>query len=429
MKCSIVNIGTELNLGLIFNTNSKYIAESLTELGVECNFMCTVRDNEEEISAALREGLKHSNIVITSGGLGPTDDDVTRNAAASALGLKLLRDKSLDETSLKFIKNIKSSDIKNRLLRQSYIPQNSIPIKPRVGSASGFMINLKPEKKWIFCIPGVPKEMKSMLCMNVIPVIKNISGSRGEKGGNLVIKKSVLMTTDISETEIEEKIKGIVEEAGKINVKVGITAMPGLIKIILVSISDCEENCSRHLRIIEERVRKKLHGYIYNKNNTSISESLKRVIIGKNKNITISVAESITGGLISSMITDTEGSSEYFLGSVVSYSNYAKDKLLQIDGSIINRHGAVSKEVCLEMACNVKKLFNSDFAVSATGFAGPGVTEKNKEAGLVYCCIAGPCGYRQVFKKKFAGSRIDIKYRTAQFILNKLRIYIEETVN
>jgi len=309
MKCSIVNIGTELNLGLIFNTNSKYIAESLTELGVECNFIYTVRDDEEEISVILKESLKHSDIVIVNGGLGPTDDDVTRNGVASALGLKLLRDKSLDKTSLKFIKNIKSSDIKNRLLRQSYIPQNSIPIKPRVGSASGFIINLKPEKKWIFCIPGVPKEMKSMFDTDVIPVIKTISGSKSKKSGNLIIKKSVLMTTDISETEIEEKIKGIVKEAEKINVKIGITAAPGLIKIILVSMSDCEENCSRHLRRIEGKVKRKLREYIYNKNNTSISESLKRAIIRKNKNITISVAESMTGGLVSSMITDTGGSS------------------------------------------------------------------------------------------------------------------------
>jgi nicotinamide-nucleotide amidase len=429
MKCSIVNIGTELNLGLIFNTNSKYIAESLTELGIECNFIYTVRDDEEEISVILKESLKHSDIVIANGGLGPTDDDVTRNGAASALGLKLLRDKSLDETSLKFIKNIKSSDIKNRLLRQSYIPQNSIPIKPRVGSASGFIINLKPEKKWIFCIPGVPKEMKSMFDTDVIPVIKTISGSKSKKSGNLIIKKSVLMTTDISETEIEEKIKGIVKEAEKINVKIGITAAPGLIKIILVSMSDCEENCSRHLRRIEGKVKRKLREYIYNKNNTSISESLKGAIIRKNKNITISVAESITGGLVSSMITDTGGSSEYFLGGMVSYSNYAKNKLLQVNSSSIGKYGAVSREVCLEMACNVKKLFNSDFAVSTTGFAGPGATEKSKDVGLVYCCIIGPNDYRQVFKKKFTGSRIDIKYRTAQFILNKLRISIEETID
>ena len=114
---------------------------------------------------------------------------------------------------------------------------------------------------------------------------------------------------------------------------------------------------------------------------------------------------------------------------MVSYSNYAKNKLLQVNSSSIGKYGAVSSEVCLEMACNVKKLFNSDFAVSTTGFAGPGVTEKNKEAGLVYCCIIGPNDCRQVFKKKFAGSRIDIKYRTAQFILNKLRISIEETID
>ena len=429
MKCSIINIGTELNLGLVTNTNSRYIAEGLAELGVECNFIYTVRDSKEEISTILNESLRHSDAVIISGGLGPTDDDITRSVVASALGLKLLRDKSLDKTSLKFIKKIKSREIKSRLLRQSYIPQNSIPIKPRIGSASGFITKLGSGKKWIFCIPGVPKEMKSMFDMDVVPFIKNIANNKSKTVGDLIIKKSVLMTTDISETEIEEKIKEVVIEANEINVEIGITASPGIIKIILVSKSKDKESCISNLKIIERKIQKKLGEYIYDKNNPIISESLKRTIISKNKNITISVAESMTGGLVSSIITDTEGSSDYFLGSIVSYSNFSKVKLLKVSDFNLSRFGAVSKEVCLEMACSIKKLFNSDFAISVTGFAGPKVIGKRGEVGQVYCCILGPNNNTQVFKKKFVGNRKEIKFRTAQFVLNKLRITIEKTIN
>ncbi len=429
MKCSIINIGTELNLGLVTNTNSRYIAESLAELGIECNFIYTVRDNKEEISTILNEGLKHSDAVIISGGLGPTDDDITRSGVASALGLKLLRDKSLDRTSLKFIKKIKSSEIKSRLLRQSYIPKNSIPIKPRIGSASGFIMKLESEKKWIFCIPGVPKEMKNMFDMDVVPVIKNITDNKNKTDGDLIIKKSVLMTTDISETEIEEKIKEIVAEANGINIEIGITANPGIIKIILVSKSKDDASCIRNLKIIEKKIQGKLGDYVYSKDNPLISESLKRTIIKKNKNITISSAESMTGGLISSIVTDTAGSSDYFLGSIVSYSNFAKNKLLKVDNGSIEKFGAVSKEVCLEMARNAKKLFNSDFAISVTGFAGPKVIGKEEEVGLAYCCVMGPNNYTQVFKKRFVGKRKEIKFRTAQFVLNKLRVTIERTIN
>lgn len=136
MNCSIISIGTELNLGLILNKNSKYIAERITDLSIECKYMFTVGDSLSEISNVLRQSLKYSDLIIISGGLGPTDDDVTRSAVASTLNLKLIRDRSLDDTSLKFIKKSKNKKITERLLRQSYIPENSFPIKPRLGSAS-----------------------------------------------------------------------------------------------------------------------------------------------------------------------------------------------------------------------------------------------------------------------------------------------------
>jgi len=416
MKCSIISIGTELNLGLILNKNSKYIAEKVTDLGIECRYMFTVGDNEAEISSILKQSLSCSDLVIISGGLGPTDDDVTRNAVATALDLRLVRDRSLDSKSLKFIRKISSRKIEERLLRQSYIPEKSFPLEPRIGSASGFRVKTG-DGKIIFCIPGVPKEMESMFNCNVEPFLRGISRKKDTKTERL--KKSILLTTDISETEIEEKIKSIVGEAEKIGVKVGITADPGLIKIIIVAKSQEDKRASQNLKTIEDKISKKLGNYFYGKDDILISDKLKEIIAKIGGKLTISTAESITGGLISSIITDTPGSSRFFKGGVVSYSNYSKIKLLNIKENILKKYGAVSRTVCLNMARNVKGIFKSDYALSVTGFAGP--EAENKKIGLVYCCILGPGGYEKVFEKKFIGSRREIKFRTAQFVLNKLR--------
>ena len=418
MNLSIISIGTELNLGLILNENSRYIAERITELGIECKYMYTVSDDSDEISNVLRHSLEFSDLVIITGGLGPTDDDVTRNTVASVLNQKLIRDKDLDVTSLKFIKETKSQEITDRLLRQSFIPEGAVPFKPEIGSASGFQIELDGNK-YIFCIPGVPKEMRSMFEKDVVPFLKRRLMDKDLEKNIFKIKKSTLLTTDISETEIEEKIKEIVEEAGDIGVRIGITADPGLTKIILVARSQDDNEAQMNLKKIEEKISDKLGNYFYGKEDALISDNLKEALARIGGNLTISAAESITGGLISSIITDTPGSSKFFLGSIISYSDYSKIKLLDIDKSVLEKYGAVSREVCLDMAKKVRDLFNSDYALSVTGYAGP--ESESGKLGLVYCCIVGPDGYERVFEKKFAGTRYEIKFRTVQFILNELR--------
>ncbi len=423
MNCSIISIGTELNLGLILNRNSKYIAERITDLGIECRYMFTVSDKAGDISKILKQSLKYSDLIIISGGLGPTDDDITRNVVASVLNLKLVRDKSLDSSSLKFIKRIKNKKINERLLRQSYIPENSFPIRPRVGSASGFGIQLG-SGKIIFCVPGVPKEARSMFDCDIIPLLEDIIKRTNIKTSKLKLKKSTLLTTDLSETEIEEKIKDVVGMAAKIGVKVGITAEPGLIKIIIVAKSEDSDKADKNLKIIEDEICSKLGNYFYGKNNTLISDNLKEAIAKIGDGLTVCTAESITGGLISSIITDTPGSSRFFLGGIVSYSNYSKVKLLDIDEGNLKKYGAVSRAVCLNMAKKAREIFESDYAISVTGFAGP--EAERRKLGLVYCCVLGPDNYEKVFKKRFMGSRQEIKFRTTQFVLNELRTAINK---
>jgi len=425
MICSIISIGTELNLGLILDMNSRYIAGRVTELGIECKYMFTVNDDLIDISEIIKHSLKYTDLVIISGGLGPTDDDVTRRAVALALNSQLIRDKNLDKTSLKFFINKRRKEVVDRLLRQSYIPVNSIPLKPKIGSAPGFIVETN-DKKFIFCIPGVPKEMRSMFEEGVVPFLKKVIKGKGHKKDILKIKKSILLTTDISETEIEEKIKGVITEAREMNVQVGITAEPGLIKVILIAKAYNDVDAERNLRFLETKITGKLGNCFYGKDGTLISDSLKETIEKAGDNLTISTAESITGGLISSIITDTPGSSKFFLGGIVSYSDYSKIKLLGVDKNELEKSGVVSRKVCLEMAKKAREVFNSDYSLSVTGYAGP--EARDNKVGLVYCCILGPCGYKKIFRKFFQGTRSEIKFRTAQFVIKELKVAINERI-
>lgn len=430
MRFSILSIGTEINLGLITNTNSKFIAELLTDAGLECNYMLTVMDNMKDIVDALGICCRHSDIVIISGGLGPTDDDLTREAVAEFLGKKLVKLDALKSSSLRFLKYIKNDQVIKNLERQSYIPEGAAPIKPRIGSASGFIV--KYGNGLIFSIPGVPREMEDMFRHDVMPCIKDFTGqkkSSSQPGGSqpvkdIIIKKMVLLSTDISESQMEFSIRDIKPLAKKLSVEIGVTANPGLIKIMLIARSGSEKECDKNLKIVEKNIKKVIGDHIYWKGDGAIGDSIKAAIKKSKKNITICTAESITGGLISSLITDTAGSSQYFLGSVVSYSSFAKQNILGVGADLINRKGAVSRDVCMEMAKKALLLFNADFAISATGIAGPTSPEAGKTIGLVYIGIAGPDGYEEFYEKQFIGTRADIKFRTAQFILNRLRLAI-----
>ncbi|HAX17837.1 MAG TPA: hypothetical protein DCY00_04490 [Actinobacteria bacterium] len=426
MKTSIVCIGSEINLGLITNTNSTYIARKLSEIGIESNIIISVKDLKNDIKNAVNFCMENSDIIILSGGLGPTEDDITREAAAELLNLKLIKNDSLDDKSLRFIRKEISQKLREKLLKQSYIPEGAQPIIPNIGSASGFEIYLKEKDKWLFSIPGVPKEMEDMVDNSILKKIKNILNSRKEN--NEKILRKVLLTTGISESEIEEKIPDIYELAANLGVEIGITASPGIIKLIIVSRSLSDEKNIENVGKIKNLLFERLDEFIYGEENMLISESLKDTILNSGKMISISAAESMTGGLVSQMITDVPGSSGYFKGSVISYSDFSKVKLLGVSEEILNNYGAVSEQVCREMALNTKKIFQSDYSLSISGFAGPEAGNNIENVGLTFIGIAMPDENIKIFKLKFIGTRTEIKYRASQFALNKLRLQIQKAI-
>ena len=424
MKTSIICIGSEINLGLITNTNATYIAQKLSEIGIESNIIISVKDLKDDIKNAIDFCMDHSDIIVLSGGLGPTEDDITREAVAEVFDLKLIKNDFLDNTSLRFIRKDINNKLRKKLLKQSYIPESSQPITPNIGSASGFEIFLGKKNKWLFSIPGVPKEMKDMIDNNVIKRIMDILESRKEN--NEKILKKVLLTTGISESEIEEKISDIYGIAAKLDVEIGITASPGIIRLIIVSKSLSDEANIENVSKIRSMLVERLDEFFYGEENMLISESLRDTLLKSKKKLSISAAESMTGGLISQMITDVPGSSQYFKGSIISYSDFSKIKLLGIEEKILKKYGAVSAQVCRKMALNAKNIFNSDYSVSISGFAGPEADNINN-IGLTFIAIAMPDESIKVFKLKFIGTRAEIKYRASQFALNKLRLQIQKS--
>ncbi|TET51957.1 MAG: nicotinamide-nucleotide amidohydrolase family protein, partial [Actinomycetota bacterium] len=287
-----------------------------------------------------------------------------------------------------------------------------------IGSASGFRIN-KQGRKYVYSIPGVPKEMRSMFESDIVPYLKGLIEKSGSKSTGIKLRKATLLTTDISETEIEEKIKDLVLNAKNSGIDIGITATPGLTKIILIEKSRGKKKDKKDLKFFENEISGRIGDYLYGKDDSIISDNLKTAIEKAGKHITICTAESITGGLISSIITDTPGSSNFFLGGIVSYSNFAKEEILKVDKKLINEKGVVSMEVCREMALKARSIFDSDYSIAVTGFAGPEYDQG--KLGLVYCCILGPSDYSKIFEKRFLGTRAEIKFRTVQFVLNELR--------
>jgi len=265
--------------------------------------------------------------------------------------------------------------------------------------------------------------MKDMFDNKILPKLTEISSASSKD--NLKIKRKILLTTGISESEIETCIKDIYSDCDRLGVKIGITALPGLIKLIIISKSVSDEINDKNIKEISRRIRGKINGFIYGENDDKVTEALKESILACRKKITISTAESVTGGLISSMIADVPGSSGYFLGGIISYSNESKINLLNISREDIGKYGAVSREVCIKMALSSQKIFKSDYSISVTGFAGPTVNEEGKDVGIVHACIAGPQGKVNVFKNRFIGTRTEIKFRISQFVLNMLRKEIE----
>ena len=414
MKCHIIAIGNELLNGEVIDTNSSFLQRDLLHFSFEINKVIILPDDINIIETEIKRSITECDYLFITGGLGPTEDDVTRYALASALNCELIQ--YMDE--LECLK-AKFKEFGYRLTsnneKQTFFPVNSMVLNNAIGTASGFYIKEKDCN--IFVLPGVPSEMKIMYNNEIIPAIKK------DLSRTNVLNKLIVKVIGIGESSLDNIIKDVI--ATNYPVKWEIIAKSQGVFIKLYPTIDCDfikwENDLREI------LNKELSSFIYGYNNDEMNDIIGNLLL--DKKLTFSTVESCTGGYVSKYITDKSGSSDYFLGGIVTYSNELKTKLTNVNPKIIEQHGAVSKEVAEAMAYGGKDTLDSDICLSITGIAGPMGGTKEKPVGTVWFCVVDHNNNIITKKHVFNGDRADIRQKSIFYGLNLVRLVLEGSLD
>ena len=404
MKVGLITIGAELLNGTRTDTNASWIGQSIVTIGANIDWHMTVNDSDESILNSLNQIPSDVKIVLCTGGLGPTHDDITASVLYKYFNDKPLFDEKYWSLLIDKFKD-RGIQIPEANKNQAIKPKIGKIIPNPIGSARG--LHFKNNNFQLFSMPGVPSEMKAMMNDYILPIISEMSQTE-----NYV---KLIRTTGIMESALYE----IMEPYLKNNNDVKVAFLPRFTGVDLRISSNKNEALVEFL----DQILDLLDKYYYADDDIELEDVLGQVIIHNKK--TISTAESCTGGLISDRLTNTPNSSSYFKGGVVAYSNSIKIKLLNVNKDTINKNGAVSKEVALEMAQGIRKNLNVDIGLSTTGIAGPGGGSKEKPIGLVYIGISAS-NFDKVYKFNFTNNRKTNKLMTSQAALNILRNYLKQ---
>ncbi len=400
-KIIYVAIGNEILIGKTINTNESFIGEHLSTAGLPLETSLTIKDENKMILETIGKCWDNFDVVIMSGGLGPTHDDVTKYAIAEFFKKELIFNNST-WADIKKMYKVKNVPIPEIVRTQSEIPQGFTPLPNKIGTAPGLYYS--ENNKHFFALPGVPSEMKSIFISYVMPnLLKNIIRHPiyQKTIRTIGIPESILFTKTKNVQETAETNIAFLPKSGKVDIRVYGTSK-----------HEIEKLTQKFIEIIPSQ-------NIYGFDDETIEGNFHKKMLSSGK--TVSAAESCTGGLIQSLITDNAGSSEYFLGGVVSYSNEAKMRLLHVLASTLEKFGAVSEETVREMVCGVQKFMGSDYAIAVSGIAGPDGGTTEKPVGLVYIATIGKSGLI-ITKNNFFGSRIEVKNKTAVTALKQLDV-------
>lgn len=407
MNAEIISIGTELLLGHIVNTNTSFLCRKLAEIGIDVYHTSVVGDNPLRLTQALKEAVHRSDIIITTGGLGPTVDDITTETLASLLGKRLVLNRAILKGLKDYFKLRKVKFPKDNT-RQAMVPEDTKWVRNRVGTAPGFIAGYR--NKLIVCLPGPPRELESMFVNDIMPMIGNMAG------GGSALKSKTLKVTGFPESLINNKVKDLLRL--KPPTTVGIYAKLGEVELKIMSKAKTAKEAFRMIAPIERRIRRRLGNYIFGCDDETLEGVVARLLIKRKK--TIAAAESCTGGLVSARLTNVGGSSGYFIMGCVAYSNEIKEHILCVDPAVLESYGAVSAQVARQMAIGIKLLAGADIGLGITGIAGPTGGTKSKPVGLVYIALA--IDNKLIVRElRFSGSREEIKFQSSQVALDMIR--------
>ncbi len=406
-KASIVSIGNEVLSGQTIDTNAAYLSRRLLSIGIPVVSSYTIGDEIDSIVRSFGFAGSDADIIIITGGLGPTDDDLTRQALAKFLGAELqLQDELLQAIQDFFTRRNKKMPSRNKI--QAYMPVGAKALANNLGTAPGIRGELAG--KLLFALPGVPSEMKQMFEESVLPELQRFAS-----GQVVVIRK--LRCFGTGESNLAELV-GPLMQRGR-NPLINCTASCGVITLTITAIAKDKDTAGRMVEKDEKSLREKLGELVYGTGEQTLAEVVGEKLAKQKK--TIAVAESCTGGLIAKLLTDIPGSSRYFMQGWITYSNSAKISELGVPAHLIEKHGAVSEQVARAMAQGARKRAGTTFAIGVTGIAGPTGANEHKGVGLVY--ISVDCNdWCETKDFVFPHNRDSIRHRAAQTALNMLRL-------
>lgn len=379
MKAEVLTIGDELLRGEIVDSNKSFLSDRLLQLDIETRFHSTVADDPADIRDSLVRATDRCEVVLVSGGLGPTRDDITVETLAATFGRSLFLDQDSLDSLEKFFSRLgrEMSDL-NR--KQAYFPEGAEILLNPIGTAPGCMLEVAGSV--IFCMPGVPRELYLMMDEQVLPRISTRLSSK------TVVRARLLRTFGIGESNLDEKLGDLARNDRDLKLGFRTSFPDNYIRPVIKS--NDEASAVKKLDAICASIKERLGELVYAEGETSMEEVVGQLLISANK--TLATAESCTAGLIAHKITEVPGSSSYFLGGVAAYANEAKQKFLGVENDLLSRHGAVSREVACAMAEGARTRFGSDIAVSTTGISGPGGGSEEKPVGLVFIGLADASG-------------------------------------
>ena len=382
MKAEIITIGDEILRGEIVDSNKALLAERLLSLDIECHYQCSVRDDRRDMRDAFRRAVSRADVVLVSGGLGPTRDDITSEVLAETFGRELFLDEASLEAIRAFFRRI-GRDMSEANRKQARFPSGAEVLPNPVGTAPGFV--LEQEGKLVFCMPGVPRELAQMMGEQVLPRLAVAVGGAeaGRSSARTVVRARLLRTFGMGESSLEDELADIARD-GEVEIGFRTTFPDNYLRVVARAGSAAEADAA--IARVVEGIRDRLGPLVYGEEDESMAAVAGRLLAERGS--TLALAESCTGGLLAEKITDVPGSSAWFLGGVVAYANGAKQALVGVPEALLAQHGAVSEPVVRAMAEGARERFGADIGVSTSGISGPGGGTPEKPVGLVFLALA-----------------------------------------
>lgn len=414
MTAEIICVGTEILLGNIVNTNAAYLAEKCAYLGLSNYYQVVVGDNEQRLLETINTAKSRADVIFLVGGLGPTEDDLTKETAAKAFNVELVMDEEAKNNIVTILTN-RGIDITNNNFKQALVPKGSIVLYNKNGTAPGII--MEEAGKVVIMLPGPPNEFVPMVDDQVVPYFL-------KKGTNDVIYSRVVKLVGVGESKVAEEISDLIAMT---NPTVATYAKTGEVHIRVTASAANDDEAKALVKPVVKKLKAMYPDNVYS---TNADETLERAVVellSKN-GLSITAAESCTGGLVCGKIVNVAGASEVFRGGYITYSNKQKRNVIGVKKSTLEKYGAVSEQVAAEMAKGVLEVSKADVAISTTGIAGPGGGTPEKPVGLVYigCAVKNKV---YVEKFNFSGSRNKVRESTVVAALSMVRKYVSSEYN